>query len=413
MKTIPTNSPTKEQISFVIGKSLEQKNGLQELLKVFFEQLMCYERREFLTREQLCDGESASQIVSRNKANGYRLRHYVNAYGELELRIPRDRLGYFQPYLMAVLRDQEEEALRLALALYSKGLSQHETSDVLEEFYGGHYSKSSISRMTASLNEEVNSWLSRPLDTYYPIVYIDGIHVKVRNENGTVNADAFYVVLGVREDQTREVLSISRMAEESATGWKLMLESLKQRGVNRIGLLVADGLRGLETRVAEVYQGLPLQRCTTHLKRDMLARVRSDEKAELAADLRQVFMTGVENYTIDDALLRWQQLCRKWGRYTSIKRMGEDESYRYYMTYLAYHPAIQSMIYTTNWIERLQRTFRRVLRFRTALPNEQSALTLMGKTAMDLKCYQRKIPNINLDRSLFVSGTCPTDKQTK
>ncbi len=92
--------------------------------------------------------------------------------------------------------------------------------------------------------------------------------------------------------------------------------------------------------------------------------------------------------------------------------MGEDESYRYYMTYLTYHPAIQSMIYTTNWIERLQRAFRRVLRFRTALPNEQSALTLMGKTAMGIICYRRKIPNINLDCGLFGSGTCPTTKQT-
>lgn len=115
---------------------------------------------------------------------------------------------------------------------------------------------------------------------------------------------------------------------------------------------------------------------TTHLKRNILARVRSDEKEELAADLRHVFMTGVENYTIDDAWQRWQKLCNKWGQYTAIKRMGEDESYRYYLTYLTYHKDIQSMIYTTNWIERLQRTFRRVLRFRTALPNEQSALTL-------------------------------------
>ena len=157
---------------------------------------------------------------------------------------------------------------------------------------------------------------------------------------------------------------------------------------------------------------LALQRCTTHLKRNMLARVRSDEKEELAADLRHVFMTGVENYTIDDAWQRWQKLCNKWGQYTAIKRMGEDESYRYYLTYLTYHKDIQSMIYTTNWIERLQRTFRRVLRFRTALPNEQSALTLMGKTVMDIRCYQRKIPNINLDHSLFGNGTCPTTKQT-
>lgn len=117
MKSIPTNSPTKEQLSFVIGKSLEQKNGLQELLKVFFEQLMCYERREFLTQEQLSSGQSASQIISQNKANGYRMRHYVNAYGEMELRIPRDRLGYFRPYLMGSITRPGRRGITLGISV--------------------------------------------------------------------------------------------------------------------------------------------------------------------------------------------------------------------------------------------------------------------------------------------------------
>lgn len=151
-----------------------------------------------------------------------------------------------------------------------------------------------------------------------------------------------------------------------------------------------------------MFPGTKLQRCTTHLKRNIISDVRNGDKGEVAEDLRQVFRTGDRNYTVEQAWGEWQQFCSKWGKhYRGIKRRGEDASYKAYFTYLNYDHRIQSMIYTTNWIERLQKDFRRVTRMRGAMPNEESVILLMGKTAMDKKSYLRQVPRIDLDRTLF------------
>ena len=170
----------------------------------------------------------------------------------------------------------------------------------------------------------------------------------------------------------------------------------------KIGLTVVDGLKYLEEALASIYPGTALQKCVTHLKRNLLSRVRHGDKGELANDLREVFRTGDRTYTPEKAWIAWQELCKKWGKdYRSIKRMGADPFYRYYFTYLNYHYRIQAMIYTTNWIERLQRDFRQVLRMRGAMPGEESVIVLMAKTAMDKTAYYRTLPAVDMDKSLF------------
>ena len=181
-----------------------------------------------------------------------------------------------------------------------------------------------------------------------------------------------------------------------------MFLALQERSVRNIGLLVADGLKYLEDALAKAFPGTPLQKCVTHLKRNMFSKVRHGDKGELANDLREVFRTGERNYTPESAWEAWRSLCAKWGKdYRSIKKMGNDLTYKYYFTYLNYHPKIQSMIYTTNWIERLNRDFRRVLRMRGAMPSEESVIVLMAKTAMDKTAYHRALPRMDLDTKLF------------
>ena len=150
--------------------------------------------------------------------------------------------------------------------------------------------------MIEYLRGDVQQWLSRSLETYYPIVFVDAIHVKVHRKR-SVESEAFYVVMGVKEDKSREVLGIFNRPSESATGWREMFIALEQRGVKGIGLLVADGIRYLEDSLTEVFPGTPLQKCVTHLKRNMLVRVRHGDKGELAEDLREVFRTGDAHYT--------------------------------------------------------------------------------------------------------------------
>lgn len=380
---------TKEQISEQMRKHAEKKNGLHDLMEIMLESMMVAERSEFLA-----DNPG-------NKSNGYRPGKSYGQGKRLEFRIPRDRYGNFHPQILAILRDQEEECDRLAGVLYTKGLTQEQVSDVFDRIYGGHYSKSSISRMVECVRAQVSKWLERGLEEYYPVVFVDCVHIKIHRKR-SVASEAFHVALAVIGEGTREVIHIGNMPVESATGWGEIFDTLKTRGLQRVGLMVADGIKGLETVLGEKFSGTPLQRCVTHLKRNMLAKVRHGDKAALAADLRDIFRTGQRDYTVETAWTKWQDMCERWGKdYRSIRLLRDHADYKAYMTYLNYAPEIQAMIYTTNWIERLNRDFRRVTRMRTAMPNEESVLTLMGSVVMDHKAFDRALPNITADKKLF------------
>jgi len=380
---------TKEQLSEVFVKHLDREKGLQELMELMIESIMRAERQDFLDNNP------------ENKGNGFRQGKSYGNSRVLEFRIPRDRSGNFHPTILALLKDQEVECEQLASSLYCKGLTQSQVGEVFGEVYGQRYSSSSISRMIEYLKADVEQWLTRSLENYYPILFVDAIHIKVQRKRSVEN-EAFYVVMGVKEDKTREVLGIFNRPSESATGWRDMFFTLKERGVQRTGLVVADGLPYLEDALAEAFPDADLQKCTTHLKRNLLNRVRHGDKGEMAEDLREVFRTGDKYYTPEKGWQTWQEFCQKWGKdYRSIKKMAVDPFYRYYFTYLDYHPRIQAMIYTTNWIERLNRDFRRVLRMRGAMPNEESVIVLMAKTAMDKKSYLRALPGIDKDKKRF------------
>ena len=380
---------TKLQLSELMCKHAAKGNGLHDLMEIMLESMMVAERGEFLA-----DNPG-------NKGNGYRPGRTYGQGRKLEFLIPRDRYGNFHPQILAILRDQEEESDRLAGVLYTKGLTQEQVSDVFDQIYGQHYSKSSISRMVECVRTQVNEWLERGLEEYYPVVFVDCVHIKIHRKR-SVSTEAFYVALAVTEEGTREVLGIFNMPQESATGWEDIFDRLKERGVQRVGLMVADGIKGLDTVIGEKFPGTQLQRCVTHLKRNMFAKVRHGDKAALAADLRDIFRTGQRDYTVETAWTKWQEMCDKWGKdYRAIKLLRNSADYKAYMTYLNYAPEIQAMIYTTNWIERLNRDFRRVTRMRTEMPNEESVLTLMGSVAMDHKAFDRALPNITVDKALF------------
>lgn len=380
---------TKVQISELMRKHAEKENGLHDLMEIMLESMMVAERDEFLHNSP------------GNKGNGYRPGSTYGRGRKLEFRIPRDRYGNFHPQILAILRDQEEECDRLAGVLYTKGLTQEQVSDVFGQLYGQHYSKSSISRMIECVRSQVDEWLERGLESYCPVLFVDCVHIKIHRKR-SVSTEAFYVALAVTEEGRREVLGIFNMPTESATGWSDIFDTLKERGVEKIGLLVADGIKGLDTVVGKKFPEAALQRCVTHLKRNLFAKVNHGDKGALAADLRDVFSTGQRDYTVEMAWSRWQDMCEKWGKdYRSFKLMRNNADYKAYMTYLNYAPEIQAMIYTTNWIERLNRDFRRVTKMRTAMPNEESVLTLMGSVAMEQKAFDRLLPNIIIDKTLF------------
>lgn len=264
---------TKVQLSTLIYNHINEENGgLNEVLEMTLNAIMKAERTEELT------GQPG------NKANGYRPGKVYGNGKLLELRIPRDRNGQFYPKMLALLRSQQAETDRLVSALYGKVLTQREVGEVFDDLYGRHYSSSSIGRMIEWMRRDVADWLSRDLEEYYPIIYVDALHVKVRRKS--VDQEAFYVVLAVTPQGRREVIAIDSLPTESASGWEMLFSELKKRGLERVGLVVADGLSGLDRAVARQWPQAGHQQCVTHLKRRLLARVRSEDREELAEDLR-------------------------------------------------------------------------------------------------------------------------------
>jgi len=364
-------------------------NGLNHVLEWTINALMKVEQLDFLI----------DQPTGTNKANGYRTTKGYGSGKLLELRVPRDRNGQFYPKIMALLRNQEAEIDRAVSSLYAEGLTQSQIGRVFENLYGNHYSQASISRMTSWMHDQVRQWRERSLQAHYPVLFIDAVHIKVRRDQ--VRTEAFYVVLAIKDDHTREVLAIESMPEESAFGWAELLEKLKKRGVEQVGLIVADGLTGLSGAVGRVFPQTSFQRCITHIKRSLLNRVNSDHKKELGPDLANVFRTDDPFWTPEKAKEVWVEVCKKWGKhYSYFSRLVHDIEYEHAFTYLNYDYRVRSMLYTTNWLERLNRDFRRVTRMRASMPGDESVITLLGYVAMDKTAYQRRVPKLEYD-SLF------------
>lgn len=386
MKYLPS------QIQQIMTESIKGY-GLNKFMQMMFNCLMKLDRKYFLLNNP----------DSPNKANGYRFGEVMGFGKSLKLKIPRDRLGNFYPILLGLIRNQEEELSKLAFSLYSKGLSVRDVSDVFNDIYGKHYSKSSISRMNQEFIEEVEMWRTRPLQKHYPIMVIDALHSHIRREN-TVEIEATYTIIGVQEDMSRDIISIEHIPTESSSGWEDVFHKLKERGVKSAGLIIADGLTGLENSIPKVFPMAEFQKCVVHFKRNILRKVRASHKIEIADDLKEVFNVTDPNFTYKNAKDNFQTFVNKWGNsYRFIKNLTNGLATEYYFTYLKFDYRIRSMIYTTNWVENLNKQYRRVLKIRNSMPTEESVLLLITKVAMDKVHKYRNYPiyKFKFDKNLF------------
>lgn len=376
------------QITEILSQVACEEDGYHQLLTLAFEAMMKAERSEHNRLEQ-------------DVGNGYRNRKAFGQGKALELRIPRSRSGQFYPILLGLLRNQEEESRQMAFSLYGAGLTTAQVGELFEQFYGQGYSKSSVSRMFDEARAEVSTWLDRPLEGYYPILYIDATFIPTRRLD-SVSKEAYYTILGVKSDRTREVLSVINTPTESATGWHEALRGLRQRGVSEVGLVVSDGLAAIEDAVASVWGQTAHQLCAIHLQRHTLSKVKPAHKAAVAEGLKEVFVTGDPSDNVEKGWNRFRSFCERWsGKYPSIGKMALNERYMMYFTYLGYDYRIRSMIYSTNWIERLNRDYKRTTRMRGALPDSQAAILLLGHVAMTRKAYWRKLPKMDNEQEKF------------
>lgn len=216
----------------------------------------------------------------------------------------------------------------------------------------------------------------------------------------SVSNEAYYTVLGVREDRTREILTVVNFPTESATNWQNVLEDLKKRGVNVIDLLVCDGLPGIENTLAATFPRADLQLCTVHLKRNIASKVKPRDKKQVMEELKRICYPDQQEVNPEKAFENFKEFIERWQKsYPQLKRYHHDR-YRLYFTYFKYEKEIRGMIYTTNWIERLNKNYKRVIRMRGAMPNPESVILLMGTVAQNMDVYKYPIYNF-LESSLF------------
>lgn len=384
-----------EQLQEILVDYLENQD-VDQLLQVVLNCLMKNEQRNFLNEN--------SEI--KNKANGYRYTsaHYGNK--KFKLTIPRDRLGIFKPLILGILRENQEEMYDLAFELYGEGLSQKAIGKVFNKIYGREYSKSSISNMTSSFTEEMEMWRNRDLDSFYPVLIIDALFSNVKRGNHISN-EATFTIIALKENMKREIISLEHFPTESASGWEDVFKSLKQRGLKSTNLVIADGLTGLENVVGKEFPKAKFQKCLVHLKRNILNKVAPRHKNEISDDLKEVFKIGSANYNKEEALERMNLFITKWGNiYKRISNLRNNNNLIYYFTYLDYDYRVQNMLYTTNWVENLNKQYRRVLKIRNSMPKEESILLLLGKVAMDsnIKYLQYGVHNFKFDKDLLTNN---------
>src|ERR1700746_2084399 len=350
-------------------EDLTGENGLfKQLKKALIERALGAELTEHLGYEK---GDPAGR-GSGNSRNGTSSKSILTEDGEIEIAVPRDRVGNFEPQPIAKGQTRFDGFDDKILSLHARGMTVREIQGHLSELYGTEVSPDLISRVTDAVLDEVRVWQNRPLDPVYPVVFFDALRVKIRDE-GLVKNKAVYVALAFNPDGEKEVLGLWIEQSEGAKFWLKVINELKARGVNDILIAVVDGLKGFPEAITSVYPQTIVQTCIVHLIRNSLAFVSwKDRKATLPA-LKAIYRAE----SADIALVRLDEFEAEWGkRYPAIGQAWR-RAWEQVIPFFAFAPGIRKMIYTTNAVEALHRSLRKIIKTRGSFPTDDAALKLL------------------------------------
>lgn len=306
-----------------------------------------------------------------NTRNGKSRKTLKGEFGELPIEIPRDRHGSFEPQIIPKHQTRWTGFDDKILSLYARGMTVREIQGHLEEMYGTEVSPTLISSVTDAVIEEVKAWQSRPLDALYPIVYLDCIHVKVRDA-GTVRAKAVYLALGINLAGEKELLGIWIAQTEGAKFWLQVVTELKNRGVQDIFIACVDGLKGFPEAIETVYPKTAVQLCIVHMVRHSLNYVSWKLRKEIAADLRSIYAAA----TVEEAEQHLNEFEEKWGAAYAPIAQSWRRNWPRIIPFFDYPPEIRKVIYTTNAIESVNMSLRKITKNRGSFPTDEALLKL-------------------------------------
>ena len=315
-----------------------------------------------------------------NSRNGHSTKTMHTSYGDMDVAIPRDRKGEFEPqifkkYQNTIIQDMEEKII----SMYAKGMTTADIESHMKELYDIDISDSTISRITDKIMPIVKEWQERPLEDVYAVVFLDAIHYHVRSE-GRIVKRAVYIVLGIDMDGRKDVLGMYVGENESAKFWLSVINGLKNRGVNDILIACVDGLNGFPQAIEAVYPDTEIQHCIIHQIRNTTRYVSYKDLKKLMADLKLVYAAPTE----ETALSELNEFCEKWdSKYPKIGKSWRDH-WATLSTYFKYPEPVRRLIYTTNAIEGFNRQLRKVTKSKTVFPSDDSLIKMLYLAMMDI-----------------------------
>ena len=351
------------------GMGLDGPGGLfNQMTKAVLERALQIEMNGHLGYEK---GDPAGH-GSGNSRNGSNVKSVITNSGSVQLNVPRDRAGTFEPKIVPKGARRLGSVDDMILSLYARGMTTRDIKEHLSEVYGADVSPALISNVTDVVSEEITQWQTRPLDVVYPIMYIDAVVVKIR-EGGTVDNRAAHMVIGVDVDGFKHVLGIWIAEHEGAKFWQNVLNELVNRGVKDVLIVCCDGLTGLPDAIANVWPNAIVQTCVVHLIRASMRFVSQSDRKAVMKGLRPIY-EAVNEAAARQAL---NDLKHNWGqKYTGLISTWE-RSWEEFIPFLEFHPAIRKVIYTTNAIESMNYQLRKISKTRGHFPSVESAIKLL------------------------------------
>lgn len=314
-----------------------------------------------------------------NYRNGKKTKKIKSSYGEMEIAVPQDRESTFEPQIVKKRQKDISEIEEKVIGLYTRGMSTRQIKDTIFDIYGFEISEGLVSDITDKMLPKIEEWQNRPLSTVYPIIFIDAVHFSVR-DNGMIKKLAAYVILGINKDGYKEVLSIEIGDNESSKYWLGVLNNLKNRGVQDIMVICADGLTGIKESIAAAFPQAEYQRCIVHQVRNTLKYVAEKDKKEFAKDLKSIYHAPNE----ETGHSNMEKVAEKWEQKYPNSMKSWRENWDCVSPIFKFSASVRKVIYTTNAIESLNSCYRRLNRQRSVFPSNKALFKVLALSTFEI-----------------------------
>ena len=351
---------------FIAQNNINTAQDIQEALKDMFKD----------TLQEMLEAEMSTQLgynkyeytdeAKTNYRNGYGSKTIHSSAGDFKLDVPRDRNGEFEPMIVEKGSNDISDIEQKIIRMYARGTSNKEIYEQMKELYGVNISPDMVTSITNKVIPKIKEWQNRPLEKVYPIIFIDATYFNVKIEQSIVKR-AVYIILGVNLSGEKEVLGFYISEVESAKQWAGILNNLKNRGVKDILVLCADGLSGLKEAIAAIYPMVEFQRCIVHMIRNTVAFVSYKDRKELCKDLKSIYTAA----DADVAYTNLLELQEKWSK-RKVSLDNWSNNWDAIVPFFKFGPELRKIMYTTNAIESLNNSYKRINKGRRIFPSEQS-----------------------------------------